>query len=352
MNQEMNKPSAWIWNHLGLIAGVVLCWGALGCQDPQPVTSELPEPSNQQDSVWIKLTEEIAASLNEPGGYIARAVWFAEQGDFQGAMDDLNLALRADSASATAWEYKAELLYNARDFERTMVSLNGCIRNAPESTACRLRRAELNIHLGQVERAFDDLNAALRMDDQLHEAYWMKGKIYESLGNEELARSSYSTAVEVRPDFYDGFIALGLFCASKSEAIAEEYYRSAIELRPLSVEAHYNLAMHYQELGALEDALATYDRILELDPDNATAPFNQGYIYLEYRQDYVKALEAFSSAIERLPNYQQAFFNRGLAHESLDQLEEALSDYDAALAIKPDYTEAALAKSRVLRGQN
>ncbi len=348
MTLDCMKVNAFrITNHLGLSVGVVACWfGLTRCTDP---ASPVAEAAPGADSTWVALTADIAAAPNDADPYIARAVYSAEQGLFSEAISDLDLALRADSGVAAAWEYKAELLYNARDFESTLSVLNRCVSNAPQSTACRLRRAEMNIHLGQVELAFDDLNAALKLNDQLHEAYWMKGKLYEGLGNVDLARSSYVTAVEVRPDFYDGFIALGLFCASQGDALAEEYYRSAIELRPKSVEAHYNLAMHLQERGDLDEALATYDRILELDPNNATAPFNQGFIHLEFRADYAAADSAFTEALIRLPNYQQAYFNRGLARESLDRLEEALADYNEALRLKPDYTEAALAKGRVLK---
>ena len=337
-----------MWHHPGTVVGVVaaaLLWD--GCGDPAP-TGPLVEATSTTNSAWAALTADIAASPNSPIPYVNRSLWSAEQGAFQEALDDLDLALRADSGFANAWEYKAELLYNARDFESTMDVLNRCIQNAPESTACRLRRAELNIHLGQAERAFADLNESLRLNDQLHEAYWMKGKLYEAMGNVELARSSFTTAVEVRPDFYDGFIALGLFCAGQGDPLAEEYYRSAIDLKPRSVEAHYNLAMHLQERGDWDAALSTYDQILELDPSNATAPFNQGYIHLEYRQDYAAAAEAFTEAINRLPYYQQAFFNRGLALESMGALREALDDYNQALKLKPDYTEAAYAKGRVL----
>lgn len=346
----MNFNALRRFNHPGLLVGVVSCWvGAVGCDAPPQDASVVEATVLEADTGWNALTTRIAENLNSPQPYVDRAVWATQQGQFEGAIADLDLALRADSGFAPAWEYKAELLYTARNFEATLQTLNQCVRYAPTSTACRLRRAELNIHLGQVERAFADLNESLRLNDQLHEAYWMKGKLYEGLGNLELARSSFATAVEVRPDFYDGFIALGLFCASQGDPLAEEYYRSAIELKPRSVEAHYNLAMHLQERGDLEAALATYDQIMELDPNNATAPFNQGYIHLEYRQDYEAAVAAFSAALERLPYYQQAFYNRGLAQESLGALDEALADYNSALELKPDYTEAALAKGRVLK---
>jgi tetratricopeptide (TPR) repeat protein len=57
----------------------------------------------------------------------------------------------------------------------------------------------------------------------------------------------------------------------------------------------------------------------------------------------------FTQAIEALPYYHQAFYNRGLAWESLGDAAQAELDYREALRYKPDYTSAALALERVLR---
>jgi tetratricopeptide (TPR) repeat protein len=94
-----------------------------------------------------------------------------------------------------------------------------------------------------------------------------------------------------------------------------------------------------------------YRNILILDPDNATASFNQGYIHLEYLTEYDSAVHWFSEAIQRLPYYHQAFFNRGLAFESLGRNSEAIEDYTQALRIKPDFTAAARAKERAISSQ-
>ncbi|MGB1031767.1 MAG: tetratricopeptide repeat protein, partial [Flavobacteriales bacterium] len=91
-----------------------------------------------------------------------------------------------------------------------------------------------------------------------------------------------------------------------------------------------------------------YVRILEIDPGNAIAHFNQGFIDLEYRQEYRAASLHFSKSIELYPNYTQAYYNRGLCHESLNEINLALADYEKALEIDPTFTSAALAKSRVL----
>ena len=126
-----------------------------------------------------------------------------------------------------------------------------------------------------------------------------------------------------------------------------------MQLNPNSVEAKYNLAYFLQERQPtsrpfLLRAMGLYRDILKLDSQNATAAFNQGYIHLEHFQQYDSAVVHFSQAIEALPYYHQAFYNRGLAYESLDDLTQAELDYREALRYKPDFTSAALALQRVL----
>lgn len=325
---------------------LVLC--VLLAQCDAPDAPPVPQP---RQSAADSLEAAILANPNSPEPYHARAKFRASAGNPQGAFEDWGLALKADSAFSPAWENRTDMLYRMQNMEGCLEELNACIRYAPESTACLLRRAEFNIHLGQFERAFDDLNQALRINDQLHEAYWMKGKIYAANGNTEKAISSYQTAVEVNPQFFDGFISLGIYLAELNDPVAEEFYRSAIELRPQSVEARYNLAMFMQDAGRFDEALGTYRAILDIDSTNATASFNQGYIHLEYFANYDSAAFWFTEAIQRLPYYHQAFFNRGLARESMGDLSGAISDYSEALRIKPDYTVAALAKERALTSQ-
>ena len=322
-------------------------------------SSEIP-PSASADSSALDSaqfwSDHIVANPSDPEGYVGRAAWHLRQGRITEGLQDLNLALEADSTYAPAWSAKADALYLTQAFEPCIAHLDACLEVSPSYIPCLLRRAEMHIHLGQFPEAFGRINDALRQDPFNHEAYWMKGVLYREQGNNVNARSSFQTAVEVNPNFFDGFIALGLACAADNDTLAIGYYTTAMELRPNSVEAKYNLAYFLQEHQPtnsryLNRALALYKDIQRIDPTNAAAPFNRGYIQLEHFQAYALADDEFTQAIEALPHYHQAFFNRGLCHESLDELDQAELDYREALEIKPDYTAAALALGRVLRSQ-
>jgi len=344
-----------------LFTGLVIL--LFSCGEKKTSPSNLENDSSHHETV-LDSTEyfekAIMANAASPIPYLNRAAWNLRNARVRDGLNDLDLALEADSTYGPAWSAKADALYLIQRFEKCIEHLDVCLELAPDHIPCKLRRAEMHIHLKQYDEAFDLLNDALRLDDQIAEAYWMKGMIYRETGDVDNALSSFQTSVEVNPSFFDGYIALGIAYGSTSNPLAVDYYKSAMVLRPRSVEAKYNLAMYYQELFldnasaraiALEKSLALYSAILDIDSMNASAAFNQGYIYLEYLQDYNNAVLWFSEAIKRLPYYHQAFFNRGLARESLGLNIEALSDYDEALKLKPDYTQAALAKSRIL-GEN
>lgn len=330
----------------------LLALAFLGCQPAEPALDGSAETSALLDSAqhW---SDHIVAAPSDPARYVDRAAWHLRNGRVTEGLLDLNLALEADSTYAPAWSAKADALYLTQAFEPCVEHLDACLEVAPDHIPCLLRRAEMHIHLRQYPEAFDRLNAVLRQSPLSHEAYWMKGMIYREQGNAENAKSSFQTAVEVNPNFFDGFIALGMAYAAENDTLAIGYYRTAMELNPRSVEARYNLAYFLQERQPttrkfLDRALDLYRSIQKLDPSNAAAAFNCGYIHLEYLQAYDSAATHFSRAIEALPYYHQAFFNRGLAYESLNDQVQAELDYREALRLKPDYTAAALALQRVL----
>ena len=346
---------------LGVLSGFLFLLTKCGAEPSSPhLVQENPNGVNRDVDSSAYFESAILNDATSPLPYWNRAAWHLRNARMPEGLQDLDLALEADSTYGPAWSAKADALYLMRQFDPCIEHLDVCLRYAPEHIPCKLRRAEMHIHLNQYEDALNMINSALRLDDQIPDAYWMKGVIYRETGDIENALSSFQTSIEVNPSFFDGYIALGIAYSATSNPLAVDYFNSAMELRPKSVEAKYNCAMYYQELMledpaarkiVLDKSLALYQDILEIDSMNASAAFNQGFIFLEYLQDYKNADFWFGQAIEKLPYYYQAFFNRGLARESMDMTASALQDYNSALELKPDFPAAAIAKGRVLKSQ-
>ncbi|MEE3371478.1 MAG: tetratricopeptide repeat protein [Planctomycetota bacterium] len=73
------------------------------------------------------------------------------------------------------------------------------------------------------------------------------------------------------------------------------------------------------------------------DPDKAIKEYNKGVSFAD-REDWSAAITHFNQAIRIDPDYAEAYYNRGLAHR--DQYDKAIADFTEAIRIDPGDVEA------------
>ena len=88
-----------------------------------------------------------------------------------------------------------------------------------------------------------------------------------------------------------------------------------------------------------DEALASYDRALAVQPNYAEALSNRGWTLHELKR-FEEALASYDRALAVRPDYAEALSNGGTALYELKRFEEALASYDKALAVRPDYAQA------------
>jgi len=86
--------------------------------------------------------------------------------------------------------------------------------------------------------------------------------------------------------------------------------------------------------GLYDEALATYDRALDTQPDRADAFAGRGAVLYE-RGEVEAALDEYRQAIELDPRCLAAFFGRANGRMALGRVAEAIADYDIALSLAP-----------------
>ena len=134
------------------------------------------------------------------------------------------------------------------------------------------------------------------------------------------------------------------------EAVA--HYNKALELDPSYGEAHYNLANALVRLGRVDEAIAHYEKAVELNPNNALAYYNLGSVLVQNgRVD--EAITQYRKALELNPNNAGAHNNMGAALLRLGNLDEAIAHYLRALELNPGNAEANynLANALVQKGR-
>ncbi len=89
-----------------------------------------------------------------------------------------------------------------------------------------------------------------------------------------------------------------------------------------------------------EAALADFDQVIHMSPENAEAHLNRGATLVQMRQ-YGPAIAAITRAMQlgvREPH--KAYYNRAAAREALGDLRGAYEDYQAALEMEPNWGPA------------
>ncbi|NMF82696.1 CHAT domain-containing protein [Nodosilinea sp. P-1105] len=92
-------------------------------------------------------------------------------------------------------------------------------------------------------------------------------------------------------------------------------------------------------LGRYEEALASYDQVISLQPDIATCWSIRGLTLYRLGR-YEKALASCNQAISLQPDLAMAWGNRGLTLKYLGRYEEALASIDQVISLQPDEAQA------------
>lgn len=300
-------------------------------------------------SILDRINASIIADPNNPTGYYQRAMHRIQDDSLNSALADMQRAILLDSSQAVYFETAGDIRYRKSDVKGAVEAFDKCMALDPENIECKFRKAEILLVLRRYKEALDLTNDALRINENAAKGYYIKGWVHKERADSSLAISSFRTSVELDPDYYDAWIQLGLLHAAQFDDLALEYYSSAIDLHPNSTEAWYNKGMYAQETGRDSLALACYKEIMGFDPKNPIAYYNSGWVEMELIGNNEAAIAHFTKAVEVLPTYHQAFYNRGLAYERNGDLGLAAEDYRSALNIQPDFELAANGLDRLDR---
>ena len=110
----------------------------------------------------------------------------------------------------------------------------------------------------------------------------------------------------------------------------------------------FSRAVEAENSGDLDQALELFNRIAEMDPENAAVYNNRGVVNSRIKR-YDAAIEDFTRALDIDPERAGTYNNRGMAYQDKGEIDRAMSDYDKALSIDPSYLPALF--SRVGLGQ-
>ena len=107
------------------------------------------------------------------------------------------------------------------------------------------------------------------------------------------------------------------------------------------VEALMSLSYSYNQssIGDLDRSLSVLDKVLMIEPDNASGHFHRGYT-LAHLKRLSEALEANTRAIQLRGDFAEAYNNRGWIYSLRGEFKEAEAALLHALELQPEYADA------------
>jgi tetratricopeptide (TPR) repeat protein len=162
---------------------------------------------------------------------------------------------------------------------------------------------------------------------------WRQTGVYHDLV------SLYTATLVKNPGCWMAHYNLGIALNDRGktdEAMA--HYQRAIELRPSYAEAHYNLGRLLAQKGQLDDAVTHYEKALEINPADAEAQNNLGVTLFGIgRVD--DAIAHYQGALKIRTDYAEASCNLANALLSKGDLDGAIAGYSACLALSPNQAD-------------
>jgi tetratricopeptide (TPR) repeat protein len=298
-------------------------------------------------AVLAKLNEDIA---DDPGNavlYHERARFYMGDQSFDKALTDTRKAITLDERNPALYVTLSDIYLFTGQPESSSEALNKAYALEPQNNAVLLKLAKLSLIMKDYPKTFEYVNQSLAVKKINPQAYFTRANALLEQGDTTHAVGDLMLAVDQDQGYFEAYVQLGDLYALKNDPMTSAYYNNALNVRPASRETLYKLGMYYQENGQFEKAVQTYQRIMQVDSTFRNAPYNIGYIYLVYLNDFGKATGFFTKAIEIDPEYFEAWYNRGYAYELLGNTEDAYRDYRQTLKIRVNYSKAVDALNRL-----
>jgi Flp pilus assembly protein TadD len=218
-----------------------------------------------------------------------------------------------------------------------------------EAASLDTQLAPAHDYLGMWYETQGDLNESVREFDlslRIEESaatYTLRGTVQLQLSRLAEARDSFNAALNVDSHYEEAYYNLGISYSLEDESKASTFLRKAVELDPENAKAHSELG--WVLLRLREDPEAEYHlrRAIELDETDAWAHIYLGNL-LWSKHDLASAEELFKKAIDLWPNSSIPCWCLGIFYEYENRGEEALRFYQEAVSIDP---EDALASKRL-----
>ncbi len=187
----------------------------------------------------------------------------------------------------------------------------------------------------QFDQALDEYITAQHSNAERPEAHTNLGTLHASMQRIDLAQREYEQAIAIDPSFIPAYINLAdLYRARGLDGQGKRYLETAIEKRPDAGSVHHALGLLYVRQKKLNDALSSFKKAVELEPQN----IRYKYVYavaLDSTDQPDKAIEVLRQAHEQRPANREVLYALISYHQKAGNIEKAKDYAEVLIEVSP-----------------
>lgn len=203
-------------------------------------------------------------------------------------------------------------------------------------------RAGEYLSKGDTTKALEDINRAIQLNSKDANMYFERGKIMARLQKHEEAEADFSLALGLQPNAIDALIARSIEkrLLKKYESAFRDIFQAA-SLDSTNPKIFNSFGNLFLEVKDYTQAIASYSKSILLQP-NFADPYNNRSFAKILNKDYQGAIADCYTALNLMGKKPSpiVFNNLGHAHRELDHLDSAFYYFDKAIAAKNNFSQA------------
>lgn len=266
----------------------------------------------EDDNTTIDTAANVADVADENVGLYEQANEFFDQGNYQEAIEDLDLILNSQPKNKKALLLRAISYDMLEDYKSAIGDYNKLIALDPKNPIALCYRGKSKYDLKDYSGALVDLNKGLLLDDKYTPGFKWRADAKKKMKN-------------------------------LTGAMVE--YNKAILLSPADSSLYVDRAFLKQELNDFTGAVTDCNKAISINSGYAYAYYCRGMAKRRLKQ-HAGATTDFDTAIDLNPELPEAYAARASIKEDIyEDLNGALEDYNKALDLAPDYPYALILKA-------
>ena len=250
----------------------------------------------QQDKQYKKAIESYEeANKRNASPIILRWIsqCYSEMGQYEKALNSIDLALNMDSTDLVNLERKANILYEMGNAKFAIDVYTQVLNTQPEYAFGYYRRGWFKELTGDFDGAIEDLSMCVVLDPEESYAFETRGDIYLKQGKKELAEADFHKVIELEnsPEKYSCIHYAYQGLGQNEKAI--EMMDSIIARNEDRAGSYYDAACLYARMGQKQKALEYLEKSLKLGYRRFA------HIARDQDMDLIRDMEEFKTLIHK-----------------------------------------------------